>query len=120
MVLNYGHTLGHALERLDAFAGRTHGEAIAIGMVFAARLSERRGGPDGLVGRTTRLLSSLGLETDGPMPPVADVMGAFALDKKWRGGARFVLLEAVGRPVVVDDVPASSIESLLQEMGASR
>jgi len=40
LVLNYGHTLGHALERLDAFAGRTHGEAISVGMVFAARLSE--------------------------------------------------------------------------------
>ena len=51
LILNYGHTLGHALERLDAFAGRTHGEAIAVGMVFAARLAERRGiapaGPDG-------------------------------------------------------------------------
>ena len=54
LVLNYGHTLGHALERLDAFAGRTHGEAIAVGMVFAARLTEALGrsagrahGPDG-------------------------------------------------------------------------
>ena len=43
LFLNYGHTLGHALERLEAFAGRTHGEAIAIGMVFAARLAEARG-----------------------------------------------------------------------------
>ena len=44
LFLNYGHTLGHALERLESFAGRTHGEAIAIGMVFAARLvgSQRR------------------------------------------------------------------------------
>ena len=40
LILNYGHTLGHALERLDAFAGRSHGEAIAVGMVFAARLAE--------------------------------------------------------------------------------
>ena len=48
LVLNYGHTLGHALERLDAFAGRTHGEAISAGMVFAARLSEALGrGPSG-------------------------------------------------------------------------
>ena len=43
LVLNYGHTLGHALERLDAFAGRSHGEAVAVGMVFAARLAEARG-----------------------------------------------------------------------------
>ena len=66
LVLNYGHTLGHALERLDAFAGRTHGEAIAIGMVFAARLAEARDlAPPGLPARTNRLLTSLGLETDG-------------------------------------------------------
>ena len=43
LILNYGHTLGHALERLDAFAGRSHGEAVAVGMVFAARLAEARG-----------------------------------------------------------------------------
>ena len=46
LVLNYGHTLGHALERLDAFAGRTHGEAISAGMVFAARLAEALGRAD--------------------------------------------------------------------------
>jgi 3-dehydroquinate synthase len=118
MLLNYGHTLGHALERLEAFAGRTHGEAIAIGMVFAARLAEARGAPDGLASRTARLLASLGLETDGALPPVSEVMGAFALDKKWRGGARFVLLEDVGRPVVVDDVSPDSIRAVLEEMGA--
>ena len=43
LFLNYGHTLGHALERLDAFAGRSHGEAVAMGMVFAARLAVSRG-----------------------------------------------------------------------------
>ena len=58
LILNYGHTLGHALERLDAFAGRSHGEAIAVGMVFAARLAEVRGlCAEGLAARTTRLLT---------------------------------------------------------------
>src|SRR5207342_3059537 len=72
LILNYGHTLGHALERLDAFAGRSHGEAIAVGMVFAARLAEVRGlCAEGLAARTTRLLTSLGLETTGPLPPAA-------------------------------------------------
>ena len=120
LILNYGHTLGHALERLDAFAGRTHGEAIAIGMVFAARLGERLGrSAAGLSGRTIRLLTSLGLETGGAMPPVAAVMSAFTLDKKYRGGIRFVLLEDVGRPVVVDDVPQTTIAEVLGEMGAA-
>jgi 3-dehydroquinate synthase len=119
MFLNYGHTLGHALERLDAFAGRTHGEAIAIGMVFAARLSEARGlsGP-GLVARTVRLLTSLGLETGGDLPSVRDVLAAFRMDKKFHGGVRFVLLEDVGRPVVVDDVPEDEVRAVLHEMGA--
>ena len=70
--MNYGHTLGHALERLDAFAGRSHGEAVAIGMVFAARLAESRGlATEELSQRTVRVLASLGLETDGPLPAVA-------------------------------------------------
>ena len=70
LILNYGHTLGHALERQDAFAGRTHGEAISAGMVFAARLSEALGrGTPGLAARHVRLLASLGLETDATLPP---------------------------------------------------
>ena len=99
LILNYGHTLGHALERLDAFAGRSHGEAIAVGMVFAARLAERRGLADpGLVERTIRLLTSLGLEVSGSLPPSGEIEAAFRLDKKFRGGVRFVLLEDVGGP----------------------
>ncbi len=120
LILNYGHTLGHALERLEGFDGRTHGEAIAVGMVFAARLAERLGRAEpGLMGRTVRLLSSLGVETGGPLPDVAAITAAFALDKKYRGGVRFVLLEEVGRPVIVEDVPASIIVEVLEEMGAA-
>ena len=119
LVLNYGHTLGHALERLDAFAGCSHGEAIAAGMVFAARLSEAHGiGEDGLTSRTLRLLSSLGLEPDSPMPPAEDIFHAFQLDKKFRDGVRFVLLEDVGRPRIVVDVPSDEVRRVLHEMGA--
>jgi 3-dehydroquinate synthetase len=89
-------------------------------MVFAARLGERLGrSAAGLTGRTIRLLASLGLETDGDVPPVTEVMAAFALDKKYRGGVRLVLLEDVGRPVVVDDVPVGTIAEVLVEMGAA-
>ena len=119
LILNYGHTLGHALERLDAFSGRSHGEAIAIGMVFAARLSETALGATGLAARTVRLLSSLGLETDGPLPPVDEIVRAFGLDKKFHEGVRFVLLRDVGRPEVVDDVPEGEVRRILHEMGAA-
>jgi 3-dehydroquinate synthase len=119
LVLNYGHTLGHALEGLDAFAGRSHGEAVAIGMMFAARLAEARGMAAGLAARTARLLSSLGLGTDGRLPPSAEVLAALRLDKKYRDGVRFILLEEVGRPVVVDDVGDDEIVEVLEEMGAA-
>jgi 3-dehydroquinate synthase len=118
LVLNYGHTLGHALERIDAFRGRTHGEAIALGMVFAAALSEARGLAHGLSTRTERLLRSLGLGSAEPLPPVHEVLRCLRLDKKYRRGMRFVLLEEVGRPVVVDDVSDDEVSSVLREMGA--
>lgn len=120
LFLNYGHTLGHALERLGAFEGRTHGEAIAVGMVFAARLAEARGlASAGLAARTGRLLSSLGLEADGPLPPADDVLVAFRMDKKFHGGVRFVLLRDVGDPAVVDDVSDDELRATLREMGAT-
>jgi 3-dehydroquinate synthase len=119
LVLNYGHTLGHALERVDGFRGRTHGEAIALGMVFAAGLSEARGMVEGLSTRTERLLGSLGLGSAEPLPPVHEVLRCLRLDKKYRRGMRFVLLEGVGRPAVVDDVSDDEVSSVLREMGAS-
>jgi 3-dehydroquinate synthase len=119
LVLNYGHTLGHALERLDAFRGRTHGEAVAIGMVFAAALSEARGLAPGLRARTARLLGSLGVGLDGELPPVDEVLRCLRLDKKYRDGVRWVLLEDVGRPIVLDDVSDTEVAAVLLEMGAS-
>jgi len=119
LILNYGHTLGHALERLDAFAGRSHGEAISAGMLFAARLSETQGiARPGLLARHARLLASLGLEPEGGLPDAEEVLSAMQLDKKYAGGMRFVLLEDVGRPRVVEDVPADAIRSTLADMGA--
>lgn len=119
LVLNYGHTIGHALERLEAFAGRSHGEAVAAGMVCAARLAERRGlAGAGLAARTVRLLASLGLEPGGSLPDADAVLAACRLDKKYRGGVRFVLLEEVGRPVVVEDVSDDEVREVLEAMGA--
>jgi 3-dehydroquinate synthase len=119
LVLNYGHTLGHALERMEAFGGRSHGEAIAVGMVFAARLAEALEiAPAGTAARHVRLLKSLGLETDGVLPGSDGIVAAMRLDKKYRTGLRFVLLEDVGRPRVVGSVPDEVVVSTLKELGA--
>jgi 3-dehydroquinate synthase len=119
LILNYGHTLGHALERLEGFEGRSHGEAITLGMVFAARLSEARGlAAPGLAARSARLFRSLGLDTEGPLPAAERVIAAFRLDKKYHGGVRFILLRDVGDPVVVEDVDETQVHSVLSEMGA--
>jgi 3-dehydroquinate synthase len=114
-VLNYGHTVGHALERLDDFAGRTHGEAVAAGMVVAARLAEGMGiAPPGLVAGHVRLLASLGLPTGGPFPPAERGLPAIGMDKKRQLGHRFVLLEEIGRPRVIEDVPEGAIRAALE------
>ncbi len=117
LVLNYGHTLGHALERLEAFAGHSHGEAVAVGMVFAARLAEMLGrAPSGLSARHVRLLASLGLETEAALPDTDEILAAFRLDKKYRGSVRFVLLEDVGRPRVEDRIEEAVLRACLERM----
>jgi 3-dehydroquinate synthetase len=87
-------------------------------MVFAASLAEARGLAPGLGARTQRLLESLGLVAGADLPPADDVLACLRLDKKYRGGVRFVLLEDVGRPAVVDDVSDEEVGSVLHEMGA--
>ncbi|TMA80459.1 MAG: 3-dehydroquinate synthase [Deltaproteobacteria bacterium] len=99
-VLNFGHTIAHGLESLTEYKQYLHGEAVAIGMVAAARISRRLGFcPDADYQRIRKLLERCGLPTEVP----ADLRGeplALALrsDKKARGGLiNFVCLEAIGK-----------------------
>jgi 3-dehydroquinate synthetase len=101
LVLNYGHTLGHALERLTDYQGLRHGEAISLGMVFAACVAELTGlAEPGLVDAHRRLLASIGLPVGGLQVDPDQALAAMATDKKHRGGLRLVLLRAPGRPEV--------------------
>jgi 3-dehydroquinate synthase len=102
LLLNYGHTLGHALERLAGYRGLRHGEAVALGMVFAARVAEAVGlaGP-GLAAGHVALLAALGLPVGGVRLDPDQVLAAMATDKKHRGGLRLVLLRRPGQPEVV-------------------
>jgi 3-dehydroquinate synthase len=101
-ILNYGHTLGHALERLAGYQGLRHGEAISLGMVWAARVAEAVGIAErGLADGHVELLGSLGLPVGGADLDPDAVLDAMATDKKARRGLRLVLLRAVARPEVV-------------------
>jgi 3-dehydroquinate synthase len=99
-VLNFGHTIGHAVEALTEYTSLLHGEAVAIGMVAAARVSRKLGHCDaGTVDRIERLLRRAGLPTELPaeIPPAALAL-AMQTDKKATGhGIRFVATEGIGR-----------------------
>jgi 3-dehydroquinate synthase len=102
LLLNYGHTLGHALERLAGYRGLRHGEAVALGMVFAARVAEAVGlARPGLAAGHVELLAALGLPVGGVELDPDRVLAAMATDKKHRGGLRLVLLRRPGEPEVV-------------------
>ncbi len=103
-ILNYGHTLGHAIETVTGYGRLHHGEAIAIGMEFAGRLAVRlKLCNQSSVDRQHRLLNQLGLPTRLPsrINP-KQLLAAMALDKKVKGGQlHFVLPEQVGRVMVM-------------------
>ena len=106
--LNYGHTLAHALEAASGYGGITHGEAVAIGMMFAATLAAELGHPD-RVGVHRSLLEAYDLPTAGARFDFDDVARAWVRDKKYEAGMRFVLLEDLGSPVLVRDVPEATL-----------
>lgn len=114
-VLNYGHTLGHAIELVEKFQWR-HGAAIAVGMMFIANLGVSLGHtPVGLLERQERIFKSLGLPTTyrpGRFPQLLDAMRR---DKKSRAGTlRFIALDGIGKPRVIT---APTEEALMAAYG---
>ena len=115
-ILNYGHTIGHAVESVSDFKIK-HGRAVAVGMMAAARIADKLGmlGEDE-VKRLQKLIARAGLPAETPDLNVAEVMQAMQHDKKVREGkARFVLLKSIGDAVVTDDVSPTLIEEVLTE-----
>ncbi|MDQ4009563.1 MAG: 3-dehydroquinate synthase [Actinomycetota bacterium] len=103
-VLNYGHTLGHALERRESYRWR-HGAAVSVGMVFAAELARLAGRlDDAIVQRHRGLLSSLGLPTSYDADALPDLLEGMRNDKKTRSGVlRFVVLDDLAKPGRLED-----------------
>ncbi|OGK80748.1 MAG: 3-dehydroquinate synthase [Candidatus Rokubacteria bacterium GWC2_70_16] len=117
-VLNYGHTIGHALEAVTGFERWTHGEAVALGIAAAARLAERLGiGGSDATARQTRLLQAAGLPVRGSGAAPAAVVEALARDKKARDGrVPFVLAPRIGAFQLVFDVPQEAVLATLDEL----
>lgn len=116
-ILNFGHTVGHALETSAGYEGLLHGEAVAVGMCCAARLSVKRAGlkqEDAL--RLEALIKACGLPTRlGSRFRVETLRETMRLDKKARAGkVRFVLLKRLGAAFVSDEVTDADLEEVLR------
>jgi 3-dehydroquinate synthase len=115
--LNLGHTFAHAIERVSGYAW-LHGEAVAVGLVAAARLSARLGLCDpALADHVEALVGGIGLPTRITGLDPQAIYAAMATDKKWQQGrSRFVLLEGIGKPRIVENVRQSEVIAVLDKM----
>src|SRR5215510_298865 len=117
--LNYGHTVGHALEAVTKYRRFRHGEAIAIGMLAAADLAAVRGA---LAAPDRDALASL-ISALGPLPAVADlaiadVLDAIRRDKKVvNGRLHFVIAIEIGATMTIDDVTEDELRGVLRKVG---
>jgi 3-dehydroquinate synthase len=119
-ILNFGHTVGHAVETLSDYTSR-HGEAVAIGMVYAAKLAHRTGLCDARVPeRIEKLINAYGLPTSlsamKPRPAVTRFMDMIQVDKKAEAGkVRFVLPKKIGEVVITGEWGEQQLQELLAE-----
>lgn len=120
-LLNYGHTIAHALEAATGYQQFLHGEAVAIGMRGAALLSKRLGLLSiDVVERQCSLLRNFSLPVCCSGIELARVLQAMELDKKVRGKAiHWVLLRGIGEPVIQDDIPDEDATAILKELIAN-
>jgi 3-dehydroquinate synthase len=121
MLLNYGHTLGHAIEAASGYGDLLHGEAVAIGMHLEAQIACRMGMVEpGFVERQERLLRAWGLPT--ALPPALDIddlLERTLRDKKVRAGkVRWALPQGIGSATVRDDAPETLVRAVLEEAHA--
>ncbi|WP_017794121.1 3-dehydroquinate synthase [Leucobacter salsicius] len=116
-ILNYGHTLGHAIEHAERYQWR-HGVAISIGMMYAAELGRLAGAlSDEAVDRHRRVLTLLTLPLNYPGGRWQSLLAAMQRDKKARAGMlRFIVLDEIGKPRVLAGVDESMLQFAYQEI----
>lgn len=117
-ILNYGHTIGHALEAAGGFRHLLHGEAVAIGMVGAASIAVQMGMLDpAAASRQNSLLRALGLPDRCPGADLQQVRRSMTLDKKVRQGRlTWVLPTSIGHVVQTQDVPVELVDQVLESL----
>lgn len=121
-LLNLGHTFGHAIENAAGYGEYLHGEAVAIGLCAAARLSHQLGQlSTSDVARVDRVVAAHGLPVRMRAPlGYAALQAAMTRDKKVRaGGLRFVVLRQIGLAATQDNVPPAVVEASFREVGAA-
>jgi 3-dehydroquinate synthase len=116
-VLNYGHTLGHAVERIEGYR-IPHGHAVSIGLVFAAALARNCGRlDDATADRHRDTLARLGLPTTYRADALPDLLEVMRVDKKARGAVqRFVVLDGLGKPGILENPDSSLVEAAYREV----
>jgi len=117
-LLNYGHTFAHAIETATEYKQWLHGEAVAIGMILAARLSIRMGLDSGeSEQRLVQLCAALGLPgAESELPAAADLINHMRLDKKNLGGEyRFILLKSIGQALIHTQVSDTDLYAVLRQ-----
>ena len=121
IILNYGHTIAHGLEAASQYKRFRHGEAVAIGMMGAAKLSRRLGLlSSDIVERQQSLSQKFGLPVSFSGLSLAEVVRAMELDKKVRAKAiHWVLLTDIGQTAIRSDVPRRDVLAILQELSQS-
>jgi 3-dehydroquinate synthase len=115
--LNYGHTLGHAIERVENYSMR-HGEAVAIGMCYAAALGQLAGRLDPATAeRHASVLAAVGLPVSYRPGAWPQLRAAMAVDKKARAAKlRFVVLDGLAKPGILTDPPEELLERAYAEV----
>ncbi len=109
-ILNFGHTFGHAIEHCQGYGEWLHGEAVAAGMIMAARLSNL---PADDIDRLRALIEAAGLPVEPPAIASGDWMTAMGMDKKVQGKQlRFILLQEIGNSFVSADYDAARLDEL--------
>ena len=118
MILNFGHTIGHAIESAANYKKYNHGEAVALGMLVAADISRQLC----LISQNTlwrieKLIKNVGLPVKVKGISTASIINAHYRDKKFKGGKnRFVLIQDIGKTKILEDVPLEIIHKAVRRI----